>query len=262
MPFDADLGTDTRGRLVVLYSRCAREHRFLREETGLPGWDLGSGCRIYEYSFASQRERRIRSVGAARSSFLPSRSGQRIAFASREGRHVRLRVVDVQTKRIVALRGGTTSTVAANEDPTFTGPGPVTVDLRGRSVLFSWGTYMDRCPFETDVRDAPFASEVWLQALTGASRRIARGCTTSSDLSYAVSAPTRSGAGFLFAATNLKSASLSTRLHCSVGRRLRDMGPTMRWRSLAASSENVFGTVRDSTIRGLYALNDVSLSAC
>lgn len=259
VPFDADIGSDARGRQSVLYSRCRKEYPFLREDTGLTGWDQSSGCRIYEYSFTRRRERQITSLGDNGSFFLPSRSGFRIAFANRSGGRVHLQSLDIRDRRVRTFRGGSTLPSGGHDDRIFTGPGPLNVDLNGRTATFLWARFPESCPADDDSRGLRFATEIWSQPLGSAGERIVQGCTTSTSLPWAVSAPTRSRSGLLYVATTRQANRLASHLLCAIGSETKNLGPTFRWNSLATSIGEVFGTVREVTgPRGLFRLPDQS----
>ncbi|MDA0178693.1 hypothetical protein OJ997_00175 [Solirubrobacter phytolaccae] len=88
--FDVDLGVDRRGRVVAVYSRCARYDR-QQLRTGLPIHVFNARCDLYEYDVAARRERRLaRPSRRARSEFLPAIDRGRLVFARGARRGVRI----------------------------------------------------------------------------------------------------------------------------------------------------------------------------
>ena len=77
--FDADLGTDARGRIVAVYSRCSSERGAWDPRT--PRWDRARGCRIYEFDFAGHERRMSGLPGGSASEFLPTLWRGRLAYA-------------------------------------------------------------------------------------------------------------------------------------------------------------------------------------
>lgn len=70
-----DLGTDSRGRMIAVYSRCPRSRGAFRS------------CDIFRYAFATRREQRMRTVSSARcDEVLPSVSRGRVVFVRRARR--------------------------------------------------------------------------------------------------------------------------------------------------------------------------------
>lgn len=78
VPFDVDLGTDARGRVVAAYSRCRRDPT---------GADVaGRGCDLYAYDLYTRRERRLTGPStAAASEYMPSLADGRVAFGRVDG---------------------------------------------------------------------------------------------------------------------------------------------------------------------------------
>src|SRR5262245_25810102 len=78
-PFDVDLGTDRRGDLTAVYSRCARGLRL-----DLPSPQVARagrhGCDVYSYSFTSGREAPVARANSRADEYWPSVSRGRIAF--------------------------------------------------------------------------------------------------------------------------------------------------------------------------------------
>jgi hypothetical protein len=187
-PFDVDLGTDTKGQTIAMYSRCSRASaRVYPFGAGLPRRDLAQRCRIKQYDFASGRET---SVGGLRepswaSDYLPTRWGSLLAFARRDSRlkrtnpkAVTVRIVDLANGHSWRKHGGPTGYI----DPILTvgGPGPVAIDLRGGRLAYNWGWSPGAagCPVGPDTGHvAPFATQIWVDGTRSRGhRKIAQAC--------------------------------------------------------------------------------------
>ena len=85
-PFDADLGLGRNGRLVAVYSRCAKYFRPERSFQPIRPYD--EGCSLYEYDLNRRRERRLWCPAGprARRSCRASRAGDSSSHASRRRR--------------------------------------------------------------------------------------------------------------------------------------------------------------------------------
>ncbi|HEX5618251.1 MAG TPA: hypothetical protein VFX51_07510, partial [Solirubrobacteraceae bacterium] len=119
-PFDVDLGHDTRGRLVAVYSRCRAA---LRED----GSNFGRrGCDIFRFDFATARETKVKSVSSRRDDYEPTFWHARIAFVRATGTRERMYIRDLRAGRTRLLRGG--SGFAAPRD----------LDLRSRTTAVRW----------------------------------------------------------------------------------------------------------------------------
>jgi len=71
--FDASVGRNERGRVVVLYTRCTNVAK-----------DAATGCDVYRYDVAARHERKLRSVSApAVDEAWPAQDGKLVAFARR-----------------------------------------------------------------------------------------------------------------------------------------------------------------------------------
>lgn len=147
VPFDADLGPDSRGRLNVVYSRCRGESRQLSEVHPFPARAAGRDCRLFRFDVQSGQER---SVDAANrptgSEFFPSLSGTRLTYARAVGRfpYAAIHVVAL-TRRERRLDAELSQR-----------PRPVSlegIDTRGTRTLLSW--------MRRSGGDAPI-SELWL----------------------------------------------------------------------------------------------------
>jgi hypothetical protein len=80
--FDVTLGPDTRGRVVALYTRCRKPATTLKRATG---------CDIYRYDVASQREHRLASISSP--SFdeaHPAQWHDRVTFVRRAKTYVKV----------------------------------------------------------------------------------------------------------------------------------------------------------------------------
>ena len=74
-PFDVSLGPDARGGVVALYTRCRREK---------------TGCDVYRYDLASQRERKVAAVSSPdHDEAWPAQWRNRIAFVRRGIAYIR-----------------------------------------------------------------------------------------------------------------------------------------------------------------------------
>ena len=133
--FDVDLGPDAHGHTVAVYSRCRRE-----QSPGAVG--TSRGCDLYLYDFISRHETRIRSTSTpGGSEFLPTIWGSRIAFArnweQRKGRAGRVSYIYT---RPLTRRGR--STRLAGGPFGEGGPGPTSLDLRGKRLAMTWGWFV------------------------------------------------------------------------------------------------------------------------
>lgn len=183
VPFDVDLGPDRSGNVVAVYSRCRQEPQAL-QPNGLPGGDDGRGCDLYKLDPRSGVERRLAGSSSAASEYFPTIWRDQVAFARVYERRRGLRGVlpylyvrdQTPGSRSQRRPGGT----RGYYEPPWAGgryeggPGPVSLDLRGRRLSFAW-RYERRepCP-GTQSSKIPFTSrsEIWVD-----DRRIRRGCT-------------------------------------------------------------------------------------
>lgn len=247
VPFDVDLGRDVHGRIVALYSRCRSEAASSRDATTQPDWDLAEGCAVYEAHVSSGRERRLRSVDGRGEPFLPSRSGPRVVFGRRTGPRVGLRMVDLRSGRQRQLSGGTAGAVSDEFDdfPEFSSPGPLSVDLRGHDVLFSWALYPDECPFGATISLQSIETEIWVQRVGSRGRRLASGCSTSARGLTEVAAPVAIGSRTAYRATTGLGEMLTHDLRCTDAAGTRSAGSIPRVRSLAGADDVFLGLVAD-----------------
>jgi hypothetical protein len=130
VPFDVSLGPDGKGKAVAVYSRCATESPVWVDGVSSVVESPPSGCRLYEYSFATRREVRLGRVSA----YLPTIWGNELAYVRARAGQPTLFAQPVTAPkrgrlRAVALPGG---------DASRTGPGPVSLDLRGANLAVAW----------------------------------------------------------------------------------------------------------------------------
>jgi hypothetical protein len=177
VPFDVDLGPNADGSTVAVYSRCSLE-------PAPP--DPPRGCDVYEFDFASNRERKVTLVSRSNSSELfPSVSGTRIAFARLLERRLRskgpyLYVASTRSKRVWRVPGGTTrgcfESARGRICQTFRRRAVTGLDLSGRRLGFAW-QYQG-------FGEGP-NYEVWLDdVVRKRGRRLARGGTGLSSNEY------------------------------------------------------------------------------
>jgi hypothetical protein len=143
-----------------------------------------SGCDIYEYSFASRRERRLELPGMrATAEYLPTIWGGTIAFARVfDRRHGRAGTEPfLYYARLPSGRARRTPQGTRGDYRRFLfdlwegGPGPTGIDLRRGRLAFSWMASLDHCPHYAD--DFPMQRpEVWVGRLGQRPRRIEHDC--------------------------------------------------------------------------------------
>jgi hypothetical protein len=144
-PFDADVGTDARGRAVVTFSRCTRTPSGIGG-AGSPaaGW-TGRGCRVRVVDLVSGRERAAgipRSRGDSDTS--PSMWRGRVAFARHAPGHRDVEQVllfDPKQHRVVTLPHGAVPTSCPFREGCKGQPvhgGVTDLDLGARLVAFRW----------------------------------------------------------------------------------------------------------------------------
>lgn len=188
VPFDVDLGPDSRGRTIAVYSRCRREPSVLEPwDTGLPIYNRGIGCRLFRFDFSRRRESRITTGSPrGRSAVLPTVWGSRIGFVessravaqSRNGVRAQLILRNLASGRRVRLRNG-----SANRDGNRStgsgavGPGALSLELRRTAVGVIWQTEPRRCGRDTTSVEGYVRSEVRLLRPSGSSRLIDAVCS-------------------------------------------------------------------------------------
>lgn len=184
VPFDADLGPDPRGRTVAVYSRCSREPSSAGSGP-LPSYTTGRGCDLFQFDFASRRERRISGPSRPGSSeTLPSIWRGRLAFARVFERRPGVRGVLPHLyvrhgHSTRAIPGGTRGAYQCTRDGCEGGPGAVSLELRGHLVAFVWELQPTRCGNVTEEQGVGGldASELWLYGPQGSSRRLLGSCS-------------------------------------------------------------------------------------
>jgi hypothetical protein len=157
VPFDVDLGPDSNGSIVAVYSRCRREPArrdpaISNAVAQLPNWSSGRGCDVYRFDFASGREAKIASASTrSASEFLPTVWKTRVAFA-RVFERRRGRAGDrayLYTRSLSGRGRSQRLPVGARSTQRFcTGkprrcrlklePGPTALDLAGKRLAFGW----------------------------------------------------------------------------------------------------------------------------
>ena len=122
-PFDADLGEDADGRVVVVYSRCAEDPLGPR-----------AGCEVREVGFAAGAREHVLLAGVADADpLLPSRWHERVAVARRTpggARAARLCRAS-GAPRCRTLAGGPTGATQRTA-------GPQSIDIDARRIAMGW----------------------------------------------------------------------------------------------------------------------------
>lgn len=171
VPFDSDLGTDRKGRVVVTYSRCRHEKVHERTPTG---------CTLHVYTFRSGGERILRR-GERRgfSRVLPSMWRGRLAYATYHDPADR-QVPETHQLRVISSDGAIRRVGGGTrKDPAVADPDGVAarLDLRGEQVTFSWAYQMDCRSLDDDDLFFPFGTEIWKARVGHRSQRLATACT-------------------------------------------------------------------------------------
>ncbi len=142
VPFDVNLGPDSRGRAVAVYSRCAVEPDLGAAGDSLsapyPPYTRGRGCDLYRYNFATGQERKLGGASTDQASeVLPSIWRDQIAFArvyeQREGLRGKVPYLYVRP-----LAGGRSKRQPGGARGKTGLPGPTSLDLYGRRLSFVW----------------------------------------------------------------------------------------------------------------------------
>ena len=150
VPFDADIGKDERGRLTVVYSRCAQES-IGRFDTYLPNYIGGEGCDLYAYDVGRRQERRLEGLSRRDAlEYHPAIWRGRVAFVRVYNRrpgpagvlaHLYYADLDgggLRRLRARGPRGPFQETKVPSANRGSSGPGPVRLDLRGATLVYSW----------------------------------------------------------------------------------------------------------------------------
>jgi hypothetical protein len=148
VPFDVDLGPDGRGRTVAVYSRCSRADEAVWEQgvtaTRAP---LPRGCSLYQYAFATGRERRLGTAAGSGSFYLPSIWRDELAYVRVRGSGPPALYEQPLTQPTEVVRRGATvirrrlrivARALPGGDPSRTGPGPVSLSLRAGRLAVAW----------------------------------------------------------------------------------------------------------------------------
>lgn len=188
VPFDASLGHDASGRLVVLYSRCGHEADLYTPASDLPIWARGTDCNIYRLSVAAGHETRI---GGARSEHrnpaMPVQWGNRVAFVATDptvgsAQRQRTRLYEFDGKAVHALPNGPSNVVAEGE-PTYpdAAAGATALVAYGSRVAAAWRSLAPSKQCPPDAGGADILSQVRVLNLTSRTtgRVIADDCKLS-----------------------------------------------------------------------------------
>jgi hypothetical protein len=167
VPFDVDLGRTSTGSAAV-YSRCARDP--FADEGTVPDFTGGRACRLFRYDFTAKRESRIRVAQRAGDSFVrPTLWRDSLAYIQSNSTD------GVSRAQIFLRRNGRTTRVEGGTAPGLLS-GPVSMDLRGSRLLFTWRGIVDRCPGQTSspTRGGPSSGlvELWLVNMQDGARSL------------------------------------------------------------------------------------------
>lgn len=189
-PFDVDLGTTTADEVVAVFSRCA--HQRVRRDPGAtpyPRLDTARGCRLRQYRFDTAEEQALMKPRAGTSMYLPTRWGRRVAYVRRDERKprsargaLRLVVTDLVTGRTSIRPGGRAGYFLTPDDALADpqnpgGPGPVTLDLRRRTLATTWASQPLACRGAD--RLPPLRTQILVDDLRGDhARTIASACAS------------------------------------------------------------------------------------
>ena len=171
--FDADLGTDLRGRQNLVYTRCRHPRPGIGSDLEFP--NVSSGCRIFMYRVGARRETRLR-VPEGRI-VAPSLAGDSIVFGRQKQPGGRVTIVRRQ------LDGGPETVLNRGRS----GERPVTIDAGPGRAVVSWvQDAVDAATCNDDVRvtDDPLRTRLAL-VIGRRATTLAQGCFTS-PLSLAV----------------------------------------------------------------------------
>lgn len=149
VPFDVDLGPDSDGNVVAVYSRCRVEatdgrvseaygSRVVASAAPTPVYTAGRGCDLYRYDFLTGSESKITGASTNQASeMLPSIWKGRIAFARVYERRSggRGRYPYLYTR---PTAGGSSQREPGGSRGIYGLPGPTSLDLYGRNLSFTW----------------------------------------------------------------------------------------------------------------------------
>lgn len=191
VPFDVDIGTDSRGRSVATFSRCRREaYRDDHPRLFTPTWEYGEGCQLRLYDFRWRRERLLPVRGRPhRSRYLPTMWRGRLAFVEAGARHGVPPGIHIESTLVAERSDGRWRTVKGGLARQVNAGGPTrnaratAIDRRGSWLVFTWSAPRQHCtPEGTSADDlyGPVRSEVWLVSVETAERRhVDSACTPS-----------------------------------------------------------------------------------
>jgi hypothetical protein len=215
VPFDADLGRDADGNLVVAYSRCRTEPKQTWSATTyLPLRIEGKGCDIYTYRQGAKAETRIKAISSPRTSeILPSIDRDRIAFvrvAPRSAGKPYRATVQVATlgthTRVRQQKGGPVGTNGL--------PGPSGLDLSGNHVAVTWAS---RTSSADGIGAFASDSRLFVDTLGGTSRVVQR-VTQGGESSLMLQAPSIDGAYVYYSAEGYDRPNVVSRATLSSGK--------------------------------------------
>ena len=154
VPFDATLGTDAAGDVVVSYSRCRNEPRYFADNLDkiLAPW-TGSGCDIYHLPLDVGKE--------VASPYARTTKWSEVQPAMWQGRLIFVRLRDTPGRagvrpRLVWRRKGTITPLPSSprgelhtdpwdgsyvRAPLSVGPGPASVHFRRGRLTYAWGYF-------------------------------------------------------------------------------------------------------------------------
>jgi hypothetical protein len=150
-PFDADLGRDGAGNVVVTYSRCGRDPTPLSPRQW-PWHASARRCRLYELRLGDRHERRLGPAPPhGRSWMMPSRWGGNVVFFDspdgRSGGAVRWLKISAPRGLRTLPRGPRSVEISA---------GPTAIDVRGQRVAYDWrAEHRHNCRDATGDPDGP-----------------------------------------------------------------------------------------------------------
>lgn len=186
VPFDSQLGTNGKKRLVLTYSRCRREPTLQPDRTfGFIDYSTGSGCSVYEYNFGERTERRIRIED--RSAVWPAESAGHLAYFALAGSgYAKLKVITAH--RVLSLGMGSITALGPTDEIHAAFPTGLAFD--GRHIAFTWAIARNVCrPGGSSAATVGATqTEVWVASLPRAPRRKEVGC--SGDDAYLFNTPT------------------------------------------------------------------------
>ena len=136
VPFDVDLGPTSGGRVIAVYTRCAREPALAIDRPEGVDYQTGRGCDVYKLDVQSSQEVRFTKANAGNATeFWPSYWKGRLAFArayDNKPQYPYLYVKDVSSsqpsQRVAGGPRGTPNTRSS----------PGQLELYGKRLGFQW----------------------------------------------------------------------------------------------------------------------------